>query len=609
MKFPSTKTGRAASQPRARTGALAPSGRRRSPAMMLCAGALAATTAAGCFALGVGIDPPSDELYYPTALLTSPGRHALYVVNSDFDIQYTGGTVQAIDLDSLRTCVSHVRDLLQDTVGDTTNGVPLVCANAGLVQNDNPFIFPGPCSPIKLKSEADTTTTTSTSSETDPQMLASACKDKNGAYVTAKLIKEARVIGAFASSATLTHAVDDAGAVTQRMFVAVRGDPSVTYFDTTDDDTEDGKAPPDPFKLDCRQSGDNNQCARSSRLGVSKYQTDRLIALPTEPVGIAASDDGVAIVTVHQTAATTTNSTTGGQASLLVNHPGAVPTLEFTLAGLPNFPQDVAAIPTSKFVDRMTKQNASFDSRPGFLVTFRAAAEIDLLRFFNDSVGTSRDFLQRVGAFSIATNSDGTDSRGIAISAADRKACEAKCADDDDDCLRLCVDVPLEVFIANRAPASLLIGKLTTEIEYAGEGQIASVTEQLNINDMVPLSTGASRVAVANVLDKDNKLSPRVFAMAFDSRYVVIYDPAQHRVEATVRTGRGPHAMAFDVKEPDEDDPEGHAFLYVAHFTDSYIGVIDLRQKNPADSSQKLSSTYGSMFATVGIPNPPKESQ
>ena len=556
--------------------------------LSLAAGTLAVATVAGCFALGVGIDPPADELYYPTAVLTSPGKHALYIINSDFDIQFTGGTVQTVDLDSVRRCVGQ---LATDLGSGQQEGQ--ACTNAGLEVNAKQVIYPGPCSPIKLKLDASGKGGTAPGSACELTVSGSQREQ-----VPVPLIKTSRIIGAFASSATLARSVDaDSGDASQRLFVAVRGDPSVTYFDTADDRTD----ATDAFRLDCKSDGAvdlGGICPRGSRLGVSPNQSSRLIGLPVEPTGIATSDDGKAIVTVHQTGGTTTQ--TGGQASLLVNPGIGTPTLEFVLGGLPDYPQDVAAIPTSRYVKLKNEQGQNFDDRPGFLVTFRAAREVDLIRYFDDSLGTSRHFLQRVNAFGIVTNSDGSDSRGIAVSHANRSACEDKCADGDETCLETCVDVPLDVYIANRTPASLLIGKLTTTLEHSGAGQISSLTETLNLNDMVPLATGASRVAVAEVLDKDGKRSERVFALSFDSRYLVIYDPAQRRVEATLRTGRGPQAMAFDIVEKSDGD-SGRAFLYVAHFTDSYVGVVDLDTRNVR--------TYGSMFASVGVPNPPKESQ
>lgn len=562
MKLPSKKSGRT---------------------MRLVASAIAVSGVAGCFTLGEGLEPPATELYYPTAILTSPGHHTLYVVNSDFDIQYTGGTVQAIALDNVRACVSRLADNLSGGMSAKE-----ACSDIGLGTSANEVLVPGPCDPIDLEANVACTLTDDPTTTTVEGPVAG------------PLLRTSRVIGAFASSATLLHnpSVDTtAGDSAERLLVAVRGDPSVTYFETTDDATDTTS---NPYRLDCQQDETadiGGICPKAARVGASPYQSTRLISMPTEPNGIAASDDGGSIVTVHQTGGT--NSATRGQASLLVNSWGTAPTLEFTLAGLPDFPTDVAAIPTSEFVRRKKAAGAALDYRPGFLVTFRAAAEVDLLRYFDDSAGTSRSFLQRVGAFAIATNSDGSDSRGIAIDASDRKKCESACDDGDLDCYEACVAVPLHVFVANRAPASLLVGRLETHLEVSN-GEITSLTETVNLSDMVPLATGPSRVAVGNVLDAEGKASPRAFVISFDSRYVVIYDPAQRRVEAAIRTGRGPHALAFDTI-PKSANYEGSAFLYVAHFTDSYIGVVDLDQRH--------SGTYGSMFAAVGVPKPPKESQ
>src|SRR5262249_47269224 len=63
---------------------------------------------AGCYYNDAGLPPPGDGLYYPTGLVVSPGRSALYVANSDFDLQYNGGTVQAIDLNGVRVMLGNL---------------------------------------------------------------------------------------------------------------------------------------------------------------------------------------------------------------------------------------------------------------------------------------------------------------------------------------------------------------------------------------------------------------------------------------------------------------------------------------------------------------------
>lgn len=548
-------------------------------AFALLAGAAALTGPAGCFTLGEGLDPPLQQLYYPTAVVTSPGQRALYIVNSDFDIQYTGGTVQALDLESLRKCTRRLaRDLAAGDSAETA------CANVRLSINADSVLVPGPCGPIPVDDLFACVL------EDDPDT------DEVEGAVAGPLIKSSRIIGAFASSATLARnpapAPDQTSA---RLFVAVRGDPSITIFDT-ENDAADPNA--DPFRLECAADAGartvGGRCGDAARAGLSPYDSARLLRLPVEPVGVAVSDLGKAAVSVHQTVAT---------ASLLSNDwaalggSGAEVSLEYTMSGLPDGPADVVAVPTSGYA-ALRAEDETFDYRPGFLVTYLAAPQVDMVRFYDDSDGTSRHFLQRVASFPIATNTDGSDSRGIAILDDDRRACEAACDAADAECLRACVDVPLEVFVANRAPASLLHGHLETRL-IEQDGVITGITDSLKLNDMVPLSAGPSRVAVGHVLDADGRSVPRVFAVSFDSRYVAVYDPELRRIETAIRTGRGPHALAFDIAEPTATDP-GHAFLYVAHFTDSYIGVVDLDASHPR--------TYGSMFAAVGTPTPPKES-
>lgn len=563
-------------------------------ASALLAGGLAILAPAGCFAISSGLEPPLNQFYYPTALFASPGRRALYVVNSDFDIQYTGGTVQAVDLVSVRRCVERLGNNLA-----SGTSAAAACADVNLPENQDPVVYPGPCGPIDVSGP-----------------IACMFNSNPPVSVPGPLIKTARVISAFASSATLVQNPAYRGGVTDetpssfldqqqptaRLFVSVRGDPSVTYFNVADDsvlDLRTGSAPgalfeANPFLLDCFSdtAQDGERCGAQSRIGDDPATSQRALTLPVEPVGIAASDNSQALVTVHEI---------GGNASLIFNDWGTpaplTATLEYIASGLPDGPSDIAGVPTPALIPALRAAGETIDYRPGFLVTFRAAREVDMLRFYDDSKGTSRHFLQRVASFPIVTNSDGSDSRGIAVDDSERRKCEAGCAEAI-DCLRTCLDTPLDVFAVNRAPASLLVGKLhTTLIESAGT--VTGVSEIVNLNDMVPLSAGASRVALGHVLDKEGQPSLRAFVVSFDSRFLAIYNPKERRIEATVRTGRGPHAMAFDVAG-DSAGGTGHAFLYVAHFTDSYLGAVDLDTRH--------ARTYGSMIATIGTPTPPKDS-
>src|SRR5580698_10284476 len=77
------------------------------------AGALA-SVAPACYSGGGGTAPPTNSFYYPVGLAVSRGGNVLYAANSDFDLQWNGGTLQSYDLHQIR------RDSVL-TIADPTN--------------------------------------------------------------------------------------------------------------------------------------------------------------------------------------------------------------------------------------------------------------------------------------------------------------------------------------------------------------------------------------------------------------------------------------------------------------------------------------------------------
>ena len=521
---------------------------------------------AGCFVGDTALDPPAEEFYYPTGLVRSRGGSTLYVTNSDFDLQYNGGTVLALDLNTIRTKkLIPLLDALRE-VSENKQTLAQACSKAGSKPNSNTILNPGPCLAVPL---LDAT-------ETAPPSV---------------------TIGAFASGAVLVQPED--ATKDARLFIPVRGDPSITFIDVDNDATSRAFT----RRLSCISGGTASlagaRCTSDHLIGVDPYESTRAVRLPTEPVGIAASEDGTAIVVAHQTE---------NSVSLSIDDPrDAKPTLQFILGGLPAGPTEVATVPLPKLfkarVEHPTSLQDAIDYQRGFLVTYRAAPLLDLFRVRKDESGTSRPYLSRSNETVIGVNADGKDSRGIALDAHARQDCEAACADDS-ACLAVCVKIPIDVYIANRTPPSLLIGRLETTTIPDDSTAPTGAYDRVLITDSVALSYGASKVTVGNVIDRDGKLSRRVFVAAFDSRLIFSYDPREQRLDASFRTGRGPHAMATDTDEADAmgNVKEGsHAFLYVGHFTDSYLGAIDLDMRHP--------ESFGTMFASVGTPVPPKGSQ
>ncbi len=535
--------------------------RARSYALAGACLAGASAVAAGCFTGSDGLVPPTESLYFPTALALSPGRTSLYVANSDFDLQYNGGTVQVINVADVegqlgtRSLAAAVADTL------ASDGSPeQACSAIGSTPNADDFLYPGTCAPI--------------------------------AYTP--FVRKFVTVGAFTSAMTLLPRQDGSGL---RLFAAVRGDPSVTYFDVVDD--RDPSAPVSPcgeaFCLECGASGDDRRCNVGHRIGESAVSSLRGLTMPTEPSGIAAAPivAGDALVVPHQTE---------DAASLIVNRWAAAaalpwPTLEFTLRDLDTGPTSVVTIPPPQLV---RAAQATITYRPGFVISHNTAPVLSVIRYEDDE-GSSppRPFLVRGGTTLVTLQGEGSDTRGMAIDSTERDACEALTDPTDIDGLRRCVeDFPLRFYAATRTPSALMVGTIESTVA-STDGIVTSVDERVSLDEIVPLPIGPSGVSLGNVINLQGELEPRVFIVSFDSRYITVYDPRLRRVEtSTIRTGRGPFGMAFDTGLDQTGALRSH--LYVGNFTDSYISVIDL------DMGRK---TYGTVLVSLGPPTPPREEQ
>ncbi|WP_437878338.1 hypothetical protein [Sorangium sp. So ce513] len=561
---------------------------------------------AGCFVDSEGLPPPVDGFYFPSGIAASPGGRVLYVANSDFDLRFNGGTVQALDLQRLRRRALGLQASLNPGEAGVGASVSAACEAAGLRPNPAPLLYPGPCGPLDISAlDGDE-----------------------------EIVRSSAVIGAFASNLALVHRpLPEPGAApaaaegpVARLFVPVRGDPSVTYFDVADDRTDapaaqrcEGDA---CFRLDCGAAAAGGRCARDHRIGEDPGQELIRRKLPLEPFGIAASPDGTSVIVSHQIE---------NIASAITNPWGPVeggagtrPQLAAVLTDLAAGPTELAAVPPPRLVTRLRQlaeaegeASKGIDYQPTFALTYVAAPQLDLLRYQEIQDGAPALLFQSIST-RISALASGADSRGIAVDASERQACEAGCGGEDElECLARCTAIPMQVFVAHRYPNSLLVGELTTTLiereSDRPEGRWAAAYETLAIRDAAPLAAYPSRVEVGDVIGADGARRRRAFALAFDSGLAFSYDPEARRIDAVIRTGRGPQAIAFDTgatcgddKErcdcaPGDDACEPYSLMYIAHFTDSYLGVVDL--------DMRKANTFGSMILTVGEPIPPRESQ
>jgi hypothetical protein len=649
----------------------------------LALAALAPVVGSGCFFTNEGLSPPTEAFYYPTGLVVSPNRTALYVADSDFDLQFNGGTVQVLDLAAIREklggmlpaivnvlatpltmtpadlrSVCNAIHMSLPTAGATgaactapndcasgycvigSDGVDGTCAACAF---DYDCPGGGRCQVALCKSDGTTVCNTKldcpdslndTCAPTTPEQHVCVLDIASNQGVTpavcspiAPPFKGFATIGAFASGAVLALNPTGAGA---RLFVPVRGDPSITWFDVADDRFPSST---NPYLLDCGAADDGVQrCNDDHRMGVNPYENFRDLTLPVEPVGLDVSNDGTSLVSAHQiqggpAVGLSSNSWTAGQN----------PSFDYYLTGVAAGPSEVAHIDPPALVAAEAKLTGAqgtapvFDYQPAFLVTYNATPEVDVVRVDDDRVSNPpRPFLQVTDKALITVNASGTDSIGVAVDSSQRRACEAACCPSGPgscdpstltsavglSCLGNCIDTPLDVFIANRSPPTLLIGQVQTTLIKSGPGPIApgsSIIDEVQIFTTAPVNTGPSKVVIGDVLNAAGVLESRVFVVTFDSHQIFVFDPqAPQSFTSVIATGRGPHAVAFDAccdataipgcGTACGADEKPHAYLYVGHFTDSYLGVVDL------DMSHGL-TTFGSMFASIGVPLAPLESQ
>lgn len=488
----------------------------------------------------------------------SSGGARLYLANSNFDLQFNAGTLQVLDAEAIREvlpvacqsdadcgsgtrCDSSTR-LCVDANGDYCSGLP----KPSVVEQ---LQSPALCGPVPLDDV---------------------------------LLESAR-IAPFVTDLKYTLFEGGGGRSRARLFLPVRGDATLHWADVEDDVAGTGPL------LDCGQSRGgacDDDHRRGDRASEGQLGDDRL---PTEPFSVAVSGDGRAVVVAHQQR---------GIVSLFENTADG-PELVDVLDGLPLNPMGLAAVPPPAFV-----QVSDVDYEPGFLLSYRFFAgsfpSVELVRYFDrDRAAPGKPFLQRSETASITVSSSGADSRGVAVDDSTRSACEAACETDCGatlpeaesassgcvDCLSNCAKVPLDVYVANRSPEALLIGE-TTPIY--GDTFTSDVPE---LSDAEPLRGGPSRVYVGSIIDEQGEPAVRVFVVAFDSELLYVFDPSTRVIETRVQTGRGPHALAID--------PE-HGLAYLAHFTDSYVGVLDLDKRH---------ATYGSFLLSVGVPTAPRASR
>lgn len=586
---------------------LEPPGRRGSAVIAIfLAGA---PIVSSCYSTGDGTQPPPESFYFPVGLAVSRGGNVLYVVNSDFDLQWNGGTIQSYDLDQIRV----------DTATTIADEESLIVLPKNI--SDNFVHQPGPtvgqCPNTPIQNWAD---------GTGRAPLGETCAPPVNSYV---YVRDSVIIGAFATDLQLSLRGS-------RMFIPVRGDASLTWGDVAIDDPTVAPGPTAtrasyaPFFIDCGVRAEG-RCDLAHHAGVNPNEpgNTRQAVTPGEPFAMAQSADGTALVLTHQTSTDASLFLTGLGPGGRPTSPVASPSLQFVVTSasglaLPMGGDGIVAIPHDDFAyGCQPGAPCPAAPYPAYLETNNTTASVNILRQYPDN-GSSlhRPYLVNESSTPLTVNYPGTDSRGVVIDPSERMACEHALSPQDPRIEQCAPLHPAALYIANRTPPSLVIGSIGVPLD---QPNTAYNPDNISFLGNVPLLAGVSRVYLAPIVNLDGNYEMRVFVVAFDSNSIFIYNPATGVVERRIPVGNGPFAMAFDpftledvalgnpvLGDPRHPDPQGataplqlktYRFAYVASFTNSYLQVIDL------DDSRADKRTFETVVYTVGNPTVPKGTQ
>lgn len=576
--------------------------------------ALGAILAAGaCYDTGDGTAPPTDAFYYPVGLRVSHGGNVLYAVNSDFDLQYNGGTIQSYDLHLIR------QHALRSIANPADPTIPLLRPGDVNACPSNP--------PVQKNGEIGRQTLGETCAPPVSSQFYFRDSAVIGAFATDLLLSplpSALVSLTLRASASVPKPTA-AATSTDRLFAPVRGNATLTWATVVRDDPATSPAPTDsklqytPFIIQCGQDR-ANRCDHGHAVGedIDERGNTRRILLPGEPFGAAISEDGTSIVMTHQNDQKASLFDTG-MGFTIGEDQKVSPALKFVAENVSVGGVGVVPVPH----DPDAFLGAPSLPRPAFYVSHRAVAQVTLLRQYSDTnlgtgASTPRPFLTVERAFPVSASAGAVDSRGVAVDITPRLACKAKITATDpaeiDKQMNACARKPARIFIANRSPAALLVGDIGSN---SLSGDDAYDADRLQIHSSIPLSAGPSKVYLAPIVDSKGNYALRVFAVCFDSATVFVYDPEAGVLENVIKVGVGPFAMAFDpfnlddvaqhkpvpIDNParDGEQPIRHyRFAYLASFTQSYVQLIDLDNAVPA------TPTFEHVVYTLGRPTNPK---
>jgi len=384
---------------------------------------------AGCPADSADVRPPSEDFYFPTGLAPSPDGETVFVINANADLRFAAGSIVQVDVD-------EVDDIV--TAWTESGTVP----DADECEQDVDLSFLLNC---------------------DERLVT---------------IKDSSVrLASFATNIGIQE-LDGGDA---RLFVASRGDPSITFIDFS----------PSSRSLDCGGSGSQPQCDDDHRLTALRGDLD-IGRLFEEPFSVFVDSVREYVMVTHLTSGSVT----------LVDAPsnGGSPLITDAISGLFASDPNTGARGAVGIAGR----------RPGtdddlVYVTSRSDSRIQTLSMARPGI----DGLPRLAPgdfFFLDEVRPADDSREIAFGQGGDRA-----------------------YIVNRDPPLLHVIDTSTGSDGSPVNRFVGGVE---------LCTGAANLTVL-----DAGRGERVYVSCFRSGQVWAIDPVGRVVEAVINVGRGPNSL------------------------------------------------------------------
>jgi DNA-binding beta-propeller fold protein YncE len=508
----------------------------------------AAWLAAGCHwtLTDPSTDPKSHQFDFPTGIAMDPGGRYAYVSNGNADLAFGGGTLMIVDLLAFECTVAEFRAQLALKQNQTPPPIPPSCTGLQKLAQDNLKDL----SPCRLD-------------PSDPSIVD--CDE--GQFI----VRNATVrIGNFGGEIRLQHSNS-----LNRLFVAVRGDPSITWADirTPDDaypslDCQDKTSGTVPF-VQSQPLTVTNTCGPGHQINsyTCTAQPNCLIGLndsnhppgtaqlPTEPFAMQIDEGTYPDVKNTPYSRMLVGAQGTGQVSL-IKLDEEPPKLVYE--SNPFFQPDAQM---HHGVFGMAQQHKHDPSSTWYLTT-NLFPELATFRIAEANVVQLQTTLSLQTTYAF-----GNDIRDIQFDASGNRA-----------------------FVTENNPPSVIT--LDTRVLPGATGGLPVNAVVSNVDVcQTPSHFGVRTVNLPGAPGEPTQLRTRIYVVCFLSSQVMVVDPDLPAVLATVFSGiAGPNEIAFnfasdDALPVDQVTPLfGKHRAYVTNYSESTIAVLDLEPGSPTEN-------------------------